>query len=71
MVEISDNSAYLQLFNLSNEDVLILYKGIKFSTITEVCQKIEKLMLSRTKMTGPNPYQGKPSIPSWSCRSTS
>jgi EAL domain-containing protein (putative c-di-GMP-specific phosphodiesterase class I) len=54
---ISDNSAYLQLFNLSNEDVLILYKGIKFSTITEACQKIEKLMLSRTKMTGPNPYK--------------
>ena len=26
---ISDNSAYLQIFNLSNEDVLILYKGIK------------------------------------------
>jgi hypothetical protein len=54
---ISDNSAYLQIFNLSNEDVLILYKGIKFSTITEACQKIEKLMLSRTKMTGPNPYK--------------
>jgi EAL domain-containing protein (putative c-di-GMP-specific phosphodiesterase class I) len=54
---ISDNPAYLQIFNLSNEDVLILYKGIKFSTITEACQKIEKLMLSRTKMTGPNPYK--------------
>jgi hypothetical protein len=54
---ISDNSAYLQIFNLSNEDVLILYKGIKFSTITEACQKIEKMMLARTKMTGPNPYK--------------
>ncbi|UEM22404.1 hypothetical protein JL100_006565 [Skermanella mucosa] len=54
---IADNSAYLQLFTLSNDDVLILYKGIKFSTITEACQKIEKLMLSRTKMTGPNAYR--------------
>jgi hypothetical protein len=54
---ISDNSAYLQVFNLSNEDVLILYKGIKFSTITEACQKIENMMLARTKMTGLNPYK--------------
>lgn len=54
---ISDNSAYLQIFTLSNEDVLILYKGIKFSTITEACQKIEKMMLARTKMMGLNPYK--------------
>jgi hypothetical protein len=54
---ISDNSAYLQIFSLSNDDVLILYKGIKFSTITEACQNIEKLMLSRTQMTGSNPYK--------------
>ncbi|UEM05069.1 hypothetical protein JL101_006425 [Skermanella rosea] len=54
---IADNSAYLQMFTLSNDDVLILYKGIKFSTITEACQKIEKMMLSRTRMTGPNAYR--------------
>jgi hypothetical protein len=45
------------MFNLSNEDVIILYKGIKFSAITDVCQKIERLMLSRTSMTGINPYR--------------
>jgi hypothetical protein len=55
--EISENSAFLQMFNLSNEDVIILYKGIKFSAITDVCQKIERLMLSRTSMTGINPYR--------------
>ena len=54
---IADNSAYLQVFTLSNEDMLILYKGIKFSTITEACQKIEKMMFSRTKMTKANPYK--------------
>src|SRR4051812_11807475 len=55
--EIAENSAFLQMFGLSNEDVIILYKGIKFSTITDVCQKIERLMLSRTQMTGLNPYR--------------
>lgn len=55
--EISENSAFLQIFSLSNDDVLILYKGIKFSSITDVCQKIEKLLLSRTQATGPNPYK--------------
>ena len=45
------------MFSLSNEDVIILYKGIKFSAITDVCQKIERLMLSRTKMMGLNPYR--------------
>jgi EAL domain-containing protein (putative c-di-GMP-specific phosphodiesterase class I) len=54
---IADNSAFLQMFNLSNGDALILYKGIKFSTITEACQKIETMMLARTKLTGPNPYR--------------
>jgi len=55
--EISENSAFLQMFGLSNDDVVILYKGIKFSAITDVCQKIERLMLSRTRMTGLNPYR--------------
>ncbi len=55
--EIADNSAFLQIFNLSNEDVIILYKGIKFSSITDVCQKIEKHLLSRTQMIGLNPYK--------------
>jgi EAL domain-containing protein (putative c-di-GMP-specific phosphodiesterase class I) len=55
--EISENSAFLQMFNLSNDDVLILYKGIKFAAISDVCQKIERLMLTRTKMMGLNPYR--------------
>jgi hypothetical protein len=55
--EISENSAFLQMFNLSNDDMIILYKGIKFSSITDICQSIERLMLSRTKMIGLNPYR--------------
>jgi len=55
--EIAENSAFLQIFSLSNDDIIILYKGIKFSSITDVCQKIEKLMLSRTSLTGLNPYK--------------
>ena len=45
------------MFGLSNDDVIILYKGIKFSAISDVCQKIERLMLSRTKMMSLNPYR--------------
>ncbi|WP_119680069.1 hypothetical protein [Indioceanicola profundi] len=56
MQETADQSAYLQVFSLSNDDVIVLYKGIKFSLISEVCSKIEKLMLSRTQMMKRNPY---------------
>lgn len=56
MQETADQSAYLQIFSLSNDDVIILYKGIKFSLISEVCSKIEKLMLARTVMMKRNPY---------------
>ena len=56
MQETADQSAYLQIFTLSNDDVIILYKGIKFSLISEVCSKIEKLMLARTAMVKRNPY---------------
>ncbi|MFC7332805.1 hypothetical protein [Rhodocista pekingensis] len=56
MQETADQSAYLQVFNLSNDDVIVLYKGIKFSLISDVCQKIEKLMLARTIMVKRNPY---------------
>jgi hypothetical protein len=55
--DIADTSAFLQLFNLSNDDIIILYKGIKFSAITEVCQTIERHLLSRTQLTGLNPYK--------------
>ncbi|MEC4592388.1 MULTISPECIES: EAL domain-containing protein [Nitrospirillum] len=57
MQETADNSSYLQVFNLSNDDVIVLYKGIKFSLISDVCSKIEKLLLSRTTMTKQNPYR--------------
>lgn len=57
MQETADNSSYLQVFTLSNDDVIILYKGIKFSAISEVCQSLEKLLLSRTQMTKQNPYR--------------
>lgn len=57
MQETADNSSYLQVFNLSNDDVIVLYKGIKFSLISDVCSKIEKLMLSRTTMVKQNPYR--------------
>jgi len=56
MQESADQSAYLQVFNLSNDDVIVLYKGIKFSLISDVCSKIEKLLLARTVMTKRNPY---------------
>jgi EAL domain-containing protein (putative c-di-GMP-specific phosphodiesterase class I) len=56
MQETADQSAYLQVFGLSNDDVIVLYKGIKFSLISDVCQKIEKLLLSRTTMMKRNPY---------------
>lgn len=56
MQETADQSAYLQLFSLSNDDVIVLYKGIKFSLISDVCSKIEKLMLARTAMVKRNPY---------------
>lgn len=56
MQETADQSAYLQVFNLSNDDVIVLYKGIKFSIISDVCSKIEKLLLSRTVMAKRNPY---------------
>jgi EAL domain-containing protein (putative c-di-GMP-specific phosphodiesterase class I) len=57
MQETADNSSYLQVFTLSNDDVIILYKGIKFSAISEVCQNLERLLLARTSMTKPNPYR--------------
>lgn len=56
MQETADQSSYLQVFSLSNDDIIVLYKGIKFSLISDVCSKIEKLLLSRTAMEKRNPY---------------
>jgi len=55
--EIADNSAYLQIFNISNGDIIMLYKGLKFSSVEEVCKKIEQLLLAKTRMQGANPYK--------------
>ena len=55
--EIADNSAYLQIFNISNGDIIMLYKGLKFSSVEEVCKKIEQLLLAKTRMTATNPYK--------------
>jgi hypothetical protein len=55
--EIADNSAYLQIFNISNGDIIMLYKGLKFSSVEEVCKKIEQVLFAKTRMTGPNPYK--------------
>ena len=55
--ELSYKAAFLQIFSISNGDVIVLYKGLKLAAITEVCQKIEQLFLARTVLTGPNPYR--------------
>jgi hypothetical protein len=55
--EVADNSAYLQIFNISNGDIIMLYKGLKFGSVEEVCKKIEALLLARTRMVSLNPYK--------------
>jgi len=55
--EVADNSAYLQIFNISNGDIIMLYKGLKFGSVEEVCKKIEMLLLAKTRMSGLNPYR--------------
>ena len=55
--EVAVNAAHLQMFNISNGDIIMLYKGLKFSAVEEVCKKIEAMLLAKTKMTGPNPYR--------------
>ena len=55
--EVAANAAHLQMFNISNGDIIMLYKGLKYSAVEEVCKKIEAMLLAKTKMTGPNPYR--------------
>ncbi|WP_029006713.1 hypothetical protein [Azospirillum halopraeferens] len=55
--ELGTKASYLQSFNISNGDVIVLYKGLKLSGVTEVCQKVEQVFLSKTTLTGPNPYK--------------
>jgi hypothetical protein len=55
--EVADQSAYLQIFNISNGDIIMLYKGLKVGSVEEVCKKIEALLFAKTRMVGPNPYK--------------
>ena len=55
--ELGANAAHLQMFDMSNSDLIMLYKGLKFSAVEETCKKIEALLLSKAKLTGPNPYK--------------
>jgi EAL domain-containing protein (putative c-di-GMP-specific phosphodiesterase class I) len=57
LMEVAANSAQLHLFNMSNGDVLMLYKGLKFSAVEDVAKKIEASLLAKTKMIGINPYK--------------
>lgn len=55
--ELATKASYLQSFNLSNSDVIVLYKGLKLSGVTDICQKVEQVFLAKTTLTGPNPYK--------------
>ncbi len=55
--ELATKASYLQSFNISNGDVIILYKGLKLTGVTDVCQTVEQVFLSKTSLTGPNPYK--------------
>jgi hypothetical protein len=55
--ELASKASYLQSFNLSNSDVIVLYKGLKLSGVTDICQKVEQVFLAKTTLTGPNPYK--------------
>ena len=57
LADLASNSAHVQMFDMSNGDVIMLYKGLKFSSVDEVCRKIEANLLSKSKMTGINPYK--------------
>jgi len=57
LAELGANAAHLQMFDMSNGDLIMLYKGLKFSSVEETCKKIEALLLSKAKLTGPNPYK--------------
>lgn len=55
--ELANKASYLQSFNISNGDVIILYKGLKLTGVTDVCQKVEQIFLAKTALTGANPYK--------------
>ncbi len=55
--EAAANAAYSQIYNISNGDILMFFKGLKFSAVEEACKKIEAILLGITQMTGANPYR--------------
>ena len=55
--ELATKASFLQSFNISNGDVIVLYKGLKLTGVTDVCQTVEQVFLSKTTLTGPNPYK--------------
>jgi EAL domain-containing protein (putative c-di-GMP-specific phosphodiesterase class I) len=55
--EVAASAAHTQMFNMSNGDMLMIYKGLKFSAVEDMCKKIEASLMAKTKMTGPNPYK--------------
>lgn len=56
LTEVSANSGYAQLFHISNGDVVMFYKAIKFSAVEEATRKIEAALFAKTHMVGVNPY---------------
>lgn len=56
LTEVAANSGYVQLFHISNGDVIMFYKAVKFSAIEDACQKIEAALFAKTRMIGVNSY---------------
>ena len=61
LAEVSANSGYVQMFRISNGDIIMFYKAVKFSAIEEACRKIEANLLAKTSLQGVNPYR-EPSL---------
>ena len=58
LTEAASNSSYQQIFNISNGDIVMFYKAVKFSVIEDACKKIEALLLAKSKMkAATNPYR--------------
>jgi hypothetical protein len=56
LTEVAANSGYVQLFHISNGDLIMFYKAVKFSAIEDACRKIEAALFAKTRMIGVNPY---------------
>ena len=57
LAEASADSDYVQTFRISNGDIVMLYRAVKFSTVDEVCRKIEASLAGKPRQTAANPYQ--------------